>query len=328
MTGPEPAPRVPPELPPRWVAPPSPFERLRARGVFLMSLAVMVAVVLAAELWLGRGDLTQDTLGAGVLMYGSLAVVLAYRGRRTGLGWRRLFGPPLTRADAPMLGIVIPLAALSIGSFWVFWLPISYVYPNVVRGALESLPAVLTPGSPLKMLGEAAIVAVAAPVVEEVLFRGVLLHRWAHRWDLRTGIVLSSILFGLLHVEPLGHFVFGVAMCALYLRTGSLWAPIAAHAINNGLVVLMVAPGILRGETPGRYTLDEFRGDWLSPALAFLFGLVTLAWFARRYLRGIRGPLPYFARHAEAQAIEPAVAGPGSGETPAGPSTGDGEPPY
>jgi hypothetical protein len=169
------------------------------------------------------------------------------------------------------------------------------------------------------MVAEALLVVAVAPIAEELLFRGVLLHRWAQRWDLRTAIVLTSICFAILHVEPLGHFVFGVAMCALYLRTGSLWAPIVAHALNNAFVVVMIAPSVLRGEVAGPYTLEDFQADWASSIAAFAFGLVGLVWFARRYLRDISVHLPYF----------PSGRGVPSGGGPATtPSTPDDRPPY
>jgi membrane protease YdiL (CAAX protease family) len=300
---------------------------LRARGILLGAIALMFAAGILAEL-ANRTDLVESTVANGLVMYGSIALVLLVRGRRTGLDWRRLFGRPLERGDAPLFFIIIPLAALSIGSFWVFWYPISFVAPNAVRGALESLSRLMTPGSPMKVLVEGLIIAVVAPIVEEVFFRGVLLHRWATRWDLRTGIVLSSILFALVHLDPIGKFVFGLAMCALYLRTGSLWAPIAAHAINNGIVFLMVAPKMLRGETSESYTLEAFRGDWGSSLASFVVGLVVLIWFARRYLRGIGGRLPYFAGLGSSAKDDPSLEVVPAEGSPAALSSPDANPPY
>ena len=285
-------------------------------------MAVMLAAGIIVQLT-NRADLLESTLANGILLYGSIALVLLIRGRRTGLDWRRLFGRSLGRDDAPLFGVVIPLAALSIGSFWVFWYPISFLAPNAVRGALDSLSMLMTPGSPMKVLGEGLIIAVVAPIVEEVFFRGVLLHRWATRWDLRTAIVLSSLLFAVVHFDPIGKFVFGLAMCALYLRTGSLWAPIAAHLVNNGIVFVMMAPAMLRGETPESYTLEAFRGDWASSLASFVFGLVLLIWFARRYLRGLGDRLPYFSgRVASGTGDAPPPVPPGANPLTA-PSTGE-----
>ena len=44
-----------------------------------------------------------------------------------------------------------------------------------------------------------------------------------------VAIVVSSVAFGILHVDPVGAGVFGAMTALLYLRTGSLWPAIGAH---------------------------------------------------------------------------------------------------
>jgi membrane protease YdiL (CAAX protease family) len=81
--------------------------------------------------------------------------------------------------------------------------------------------------------------------VEEVAFRGFLLTRLREvlgerRGALAAAVVLSSVLFGVLHTEQglVGVLVValdGVAFCALRLYYGSLWASVLAHGFNNTL---------------------------------------------------------------------------------------------
>lgn len=94
-----------------------------------------------------------------------------------------------------------------------------------------------TPYPLLNNLITVLLFTVLAPVIEEIFFRGVLLHRWAHRWNLRKAVVFSSIFFAVLHMEPFGSFLFGILMSILYVRTGSLVAPITLHMLNNVLVL-------------------------------------------------------------------------------------------
>jgi len=81
-----------------------------------------------------------------------------------------------------------------------------------------------------------------APLAEEVLFRGYLFRvaeRFAGRWP---AIATVSLLFAGVHVHlPAmgGLFVLAVTLNILYCATGSLWAPIAAHALFNSLTLII-----------------------------------------------------------------------------------------
>jgi membrane protease YdiL (CAAX protease family) len=86
-------------------------------------------------------------------------------------------------------------------------------------------------------------IAVAAPIVEEIAFRGYLfpaLTRWRGPW---VGAVLTGVLFAAAHagVYPIKFLpaliAFGFGACLLFWVTGSLLPCIALHALNNALVV-------------------------------------------------------------------------------------------
>jgi hypothetical protein len=120
-----------------------------------------------------------------------------------------------------------------------------------VYGALLEVLGVWLPGSdidptrllPMTPLGIALTVllaCVAAPVVEEIVFRGVLLSALRDRWGSAAGIGVSSAVFALVHVVPFAVppiFVLAIALGRLFVRTRSLWVPIAAHALFNGIGV-------------------------------------------------------------------------------------------
>jgi membrane protease YdiL (CAAX protease family) len=85
-------------------------------------------------------------------------------------------------------------------------------------------------------------VAVTAPIVEEIAFRGYLfaaLTRWRGPW---LAAIVSGVLFGAAHMAayppellpPLA--VFGLGLAMLFWFTGSLLPCIALHALNNALV--------------------------------------------------------------------------------------------
>lgn len=92
---------------------------------------------------------------------------------------------------------------------------------------------------------------VLAPAYEELLFRRVLFGRlWAAGWPW-LGAILSALAFALAHELPGAngnglvatlmlwtvYASMGVAFAWLYRRTGTLWAPIGAHMLNNALAL-------------------------------------------------------------------------------------------
>lgn len=90
-------------------------------------------------------------------------------------------------------------------------------------------------------------VVLLAPAYEELLFRRVLFGRLLAAGRPLLGIVLSSFVFALMHELPgvsgngpaamlvlwLVYGAMGAAFAWLYWRSGTLWAPILAHSVNN-----------------------------------------------------------------------------------------------
>ena len=76
-------------------------------------------------------------------------------------------------------------------------------------------------------------VGIIAPIIEEMLFRGLFISRASQLWGTKWALVVSSILFGLLHLDPVGATLFGLVMGLIYLQTGRLILPVLFHVINN-----------------------------------------------------------------------------------------------
>jgi len=126
----------------------------------------------------------------------------------------------------------------------LLYLPVRALDPGVV-GQL-SAPARRQTGAVHGDLGVAVLVAllvVGAPVVEELFFRGLLLRSLLGRLPTPAAIVVSALLFGLAHLEPLqllGLAAFGVVLAVVAWRTERLGPGIAAHAAFNASAVISV----------------------------------------------------------------------------------------
>lgn len=164
----------------------------------------------------------------------------------SGRPYGRLWGP--TRTTPAMLGLGL---AVGVGVAIV-----SYVI-NIVVVLLvgvdepvqqQLLQDALAGGLPLLLV--ALLAVVVAPVVEEVIFRGVLFRALADRINLPVGLVLSSAVFSVIHIEVVasqpfalaGLFTVGFLLAWAYHLTGNLMVAILGHAVFNaislGLTVL------------------------------------------------------------------------------------------
>lgn len=84
-------------------------------------------------------------------------------------------------------------------------------------------------------------VAVAAPVIEEFLLRGIMLRGLLKHTTPVNAIHYSAFFFALIHMnlsQAVGAFLMGLFIGWVYYKTGSLWMAIMVHCINNGLGVL------------------------------------------------------------------------------------------
>ena len=90
--------------------------------------------------------------------------------------------------------------------------------------------------------------ALVVPVMEELFWRSFLL-RWLDNADFETvdpsqvtikNVVITSVLFGFEHHLWLAGIVAGIAFSALYMRHRTIWSPILAHAVTNGLLGIWV----------------------------------------------------------------------------------------
>jgi membrane protease YdiL (CAAX protease family) len=99
------------------------------------------------------------------------------------------------------------------------------------------------------VLGFVAI-AVIAPIVEELLFRGYLQSALSRRMKPWLSILIASVVFGAIHFQPLAFpllAALGAGFGYLYHRTQSLKVNIALHMINNGLAFFALVSGVKTG---------------------------------------------------------------------------------
>ena len=82
---------------------------------------------------------------------------------------------------------------------------------------------------------------VMAPLLEEILFRGVIQGSSMSRYGTMRSILISSALFGIIHIIPqqvIYAFFIGLILGYIYWKTQSILSVILIHAFNNGVAYI------------------------------------------------------------------------------------------
>jgi len=231
--------------------------RPRRARVPTPSLAlVMYAVALVASFY---GSLALETRGFMVtllvMQFGFfLAPLLIIT------SWLRLDARETFALRAPR---VVPFVAAAVlgATAWTFASGVILRLappPEALVRALERLLRLTDTGAPLWVVW--LVVAITPAVCEEALFRGFIMRGLASM-GAAPAILISALLFGIAHASIyrlLPTFFLGIVLGLVVWRTGSLFAGIVMHAINNGLLASIAErPALARtlGMHPGAETL-------------------------------------------------------------------------
>ena len=149
--------------------------------------------------------------------------------------------PAVTARDlvlAAGTGFVVFIAWINLDLPWLSAGDTGGFNPSRPDGSLD--PALVV----LRIAGAALVI----PVMEELFWRSFLL-RWVDRSDFMQlepravslrAVVYCAVPFGLEHNLWFAGILAGLAYGLLYRRTGTLWAPVLAHALTNLLLGLWV----------------------------------------------------------------------------------------
>lgn len=208
----------------------------------LAGLGVLLATLLFAAVLGSFFDPDLESLGAKLYLQAALAVTLVgvaflaagERGPATmaqlGLG-RSL--------RSPIVPVVIAVA--------VYLVAANVIY-QLFQPEQEDVTRELGFGqSTLGDIASFVLIVLAAPLAEEIFFRGFMFAGIRWRASFAVAALASSGVWGLFHFTGADSWpvvlqltVFGVILCWLYERTGSIRGPIFLHAVNN-LIAFIVA---------------------------------------------------------------------------------------
>lgn len=212
---------------------------------FLGLIALLVAGALAAFVATGVDPDLEDrgtTLALQAVLAVSLLAIAFYvaqpgsgRVSATALGLRRPLHPALR------LTVVGYLAYIGCALLLSF----------LIEPDQEDITRELGYGeSALGSAAAAFLIVVAAPVTEEIFFRGFFFAGLRRGLPFAPAALTSAVIWALFHFTGSDSWgvvlqltIFGVILAWLYERTGSLWPPVALHLFNNAIAFTFLVSG-------------------------------------------------------------------------------------
>lgn len=139
----------------------------------------------------------------------------------------------------------------------------------------------------------ALTIALLAPLLEEVLFRGAIQGYLLRRFKPWVAITVASILFGAIHGNPVQVVyatLLGFVLGWLYYRTGSLLSVIVGHVLNNSLATVTTIFFGSDEELLSAASLSPAM-ETVSEVAMFAIFLALTVYFARM-LNRVQPPVP------------------------------------
>ncbi len=211
---------------------------------FLASVAAAIVVMAAAGL--DDSDDMAAELGLGWLLVLQIPLWFGLVGtpllaQRRGLNWTEQLGWRIKSVDIP-LGIAIGLGLQLVVLPLLYW-PILQVFDDLdVEGPAREL--VDLADSPWGFAALVAMTVVAAPLTEEIFFRGLLQGALRDRLGSTAAVAISSLAFAVVHFQVLQFpalLVIGIAHAVLVQRTRRIGAALCSHVAFNAVTVVALS---------------------------------------------------------------------------------------
>ncbi|MGH9121218.1 MAG: lysostaphin resistance A-like protein [Acidimicrobiales bacterium] len=184
------------------------------------------------------GVTAADLVGLWVGLVGAVVIASQWRGTHSlGADFGARVGGWLDIVGGGLIGV-----ACQFGLLPLLYLPFEAMDKSLSHQL--SNPAHTDTGAVHSVGGAIVLVvflALGAPIVEELFFRGLLLRALLYRLPVPAAIAISALAFGLAHFEAVqfaGLAVFGAVLGWLAWRTARLAPGMAAHAAFNASAVI------------------------------------------------------------------------------------------
>ena len=228
---------------------PNVWQSLGIVGILILGMILFIPLLVILHVFIGEdaASLIYYLFAFGIPLW----IVYSIRKRKTGnstfncrIENKRIVLYVIIAAVALAIGIIGPIVSL---------IPM----PEVLKDIFVFNPNFCT----------FLMLVIAAPFIEELILRGIMLDGLLKLYSPIKAIVISSVLFGFMHLNPwqfVGAFIIGVFIGWVYYHTRSLSLAIIMHAAHNLTSFLFVFIGEkfygLDCATMNKMTLTESYG--------------------------------------------------------------------
>lgn len=236
--------RTAPGRPPRTAALADRAWTSHQAGILMASFFVLHLLASTVSAFFGEEQTPAVLISASLLIQAITWVIASRILRYRGHSWATDFGMGVPQIKILLLSPVLYLV------FMPFLMLATKAYHLVLQHVFgmeitlqNAARAIMQEDSWLKV-PYILIAILAAPLVEELLFRGVLFPYLVKRTGLAGGTLLVALLFATIHFHPpsfLPLALLSAALCLAYWRTGSLWVCIGMHAVFNAVSILALS---------------------------------------------------------------------------------------
>ena len=239
-------------------------------GVFFAAQLLVSLIFIIAGMIQGMGvmEAMTATMGPALLISDFLVIVILLLLKYCGI--KELFRK--VPADVLLISIVFAMT----GMYAVELVSSQFEIPNTLEEQFQAMAGTLS-----GFLG----ICIVGPIMEEIIMRRVILKEMAKATkSMWWGIIISSALFAIIHINPV-QIVFampaGIFLGWIYCKTGSLLVPICIHIINNTISFVLMSVGT---EGEGEFSLNSTLGVILLISFT-LICVVSCIWINRYYAK-------------------------------------------
>lgn len=144
---------------------------------------------------------------------------------------KKIFNFAIGHIDKYILIFLLSIVMIIWADFFTSLIPMPNWVKEMFKNAFNlSIPNIL-------------IITIFAPLLEEILVRGLVLRGYLKNYTPNKAIIASAIFFGIIHLNPwqfVAGFISGLVLGYLYYKTKSLTPSIFVHFVNNSLSVIFM----------------------------------------------------------------------------------------
>ena len=157
--------------------------------------------------------------------------------RKTKRSFNEVFKFKNVSADLWVSAVVLAVGSVivisELDNLFNYVLPMPEFFQNIFSSMMADKPLAMA----------IIYIGIAPAFMEEFLFRGLILDGFAANYSKRKAIIISALLFGIIHLNPwqfFTGFLFGIVLAWVCIETKSILLCVFLHFFNNTLYTLVV----------------------------------------------------------------------------------------